>query len=83
VLAGERYELMGFDGSRSFAPVVVLDLVFVKRIFRGRFLLIDEERGILGRDILSHVVLLLDGPRQQWSEHPPSPPTEGLDSPQT
>jgi predicted aspartyl protease len=71
VLAGERYELMGFDGSTSFAPVVVLDLIFLKRAFRGRYLLTGEERGILGRDILNHVVLLLDGLRQHWSEHSP------------
>jgi hypothetical protein len=33
--------------------------------------LTEEERGILGRDILNHVMVLLDGPRQQWSEHLP------------
>ena len=64
-----RYELVGFDGSTSFAPVVVMDLILLNRAFRGRYLLIEEERGILGRDILNHVTLLLDGPRQQWSEH--------------
>ncbi len=71
LLAGQRYELRGFDGSKSFAPVVMLDLLFLKRAFRGRYLLIEEERGILGRDILNHVILLLDGPQQQWSEHAP------------
>jgi hypothetical protein len=50
---------------------VILDLLFLKRAFRGRYLLIEEERGIMGRDILNHVILLLDGPRQQWSEHAP------------
>jgi hypothetical protein len=70
-LADQQYELMGFDGSKSFAPVVMLDVLFLKRAFRGRYLLIEEERGILGRDILNHVILLLDGPRQQWSEHAP------------
>ena len=68
---GQQYELMGFDGSRSFAPVVTLDLVFLLRAFRGRYLVVDEERGILGRDILNHVSLLLEGPQQQWSVHSP------------
>jgi predicted aspartyl protease len=68
LLAGQQYELMGFDGSKSFAPVVMLDVLFLQRAFRGRYLLIEEERGILGRDILNHVIVLLDGPRQQWSE---------------
>lgn len=68
LLANQRYELMGFDGSKSFAPVVMLDTIFLQLAFRGRYLLIEEERGILGRDILNHVMVLLDGPRQQWSE---------------
>ena len=71
LLAGQHYELMGFDGSRSFAPVVILDLLFLKRAFRGRYLLIEEERGMMGRDVLNHVSLVLDGPQQQWSEHAP------------
>ena len=70
-LADQQYELMGFDGSTSVAPVVVLDMIFLRRAFRGRYLLIEEERGILGRDILNHVIVLLDGPQQQWSEHVP------------
>jgi len=60
--------LMGFDGSRSLAASVMLNLQFLRRAFRGRYLLIEEDRGIMGRDILNHVVLLLDGPSQQWSE---------------
>jgi hypothetical protein len=71
LLASQQYELMGFDGSKSFAPVVMLDVLFLKRAFRGRYLLLEEERGIMGRDILNHVLLLLDGPQQQWSEHAP------------
>jgi len=68
----EGYELMGFDGSRSVAHAVYLDLVFLKRTFRGRFLLIDQASGILGRDILNHISLLLDGPRLSWGEQGPS-----------
>ena len=44
LLTDQRYELMGFDGSKSFASVVVLDLIFLKRVFHGRYLLVDEER---------------------------------------
>jgi predicted aspartyl protease len=71
LLAGQQYELMGFDGNKSFAPVVILDLLFLKRAFRGQYLLTEAERGIMGRDVLNHVILLFDGPRQQWSEHAP------------
>ena len=70
-LANLRYELMGFDGSKSSAPVVTADMIFLNRAFRGRYLLTEDEWGILGRDILNHVILLLEGPRRQWSEHEP------------
>jgi hypothetical protein len=69
IIADQQYELVGFDGSKSFASVVTLEMIFLKRSFRGRFLLIDEAHGILGRDILNHLALVLDGPRQQWWEH--------------
>ena len=52
---------MGFDGSRSVAPAVQLELVFLRRAFKGRFLLIDQEWGIIGRDILNHLAILLNG----------------------
>lgn len=68
---GQRYELMGFDGSRSYASVVTADVIFMNRAFRGLYLLIDDESGIMGRDILNHSRLLLDGPRQEWSEFVP------------
>lgn len=48
---------------RLFAPLVLL-----QRTFRGRLLLIDQEWGILGRDILNHLSLVLDGPNQTWGE---------------
>lgn len=67
-LPDQDCELVGFDGSTSFAPVVFLDMVFLNRVFRGRYLLVDGECGVLGRDVLNHVILLLDGPSQRWSE---------------
>jgi predicted aspartyl protease len=35
LLANQRYELTGFDGSKSFAPVVMLDTSFLQLAFRG------------------------------------------------
>lgn len=35
VNTGEGYELMGFDGSRSVARAVQLDLLFLRRAFKG------------------------------------------------
>jgi hypothetical protein len=67
----KSYQLMGFDGSTSFASAVQLELVFLNRIFKGQFLLILQEWGVIGRDILNHVSLLLDGPNLMWSEQRP------------
>jgi hypothetical protein len=64
----ESYELMGFDGSVSQAQAVQLNLIFLRRRFKGRFLLIKQEWAIIGRDVLNHVSLLLDGPHLTWSE---------------
>lgn len=68
ILQDEAYELMGFDGSRSFASVAYLEMLFLGRIFRGRYLLIDQEWGIMGRDVLNSVSLLFDGPKLSWEE---------------
>jgi hypothetical protein len=69
VIAEDKgYELIGFDGSTSFASVVRLELVFLTRTFRGQFLLNSQDWGILGRDILNLVPLLFDGPRLLWDE---------------
>jgi hypothetical protein len=62
----ERYELMAFDGSLSPAHVVYVDLLFLHRTFKGRFLLIDQDYGILGRNILNNLPLLLNGPQLNW-----------------
>jgi hypothetical protein len=54
------------------AAVVALDMILLNRAFRGRYLLIEAEQGILGRDVLNHLSLVLDGPGQRWWEHEPS-----------
>jgi hypothetical protein len=69
VIPNKRYELIGFGGSTSFASVVRLELVFCGRTFRGQFLLIEQEWGVLGRNVLNAVALLFDGPHLTWDEH--------------
>jgi len=63
----EIFRLVGFDGSSSEAPAVDLELVFGGRSFHGKFLLIDQEWGILGRNVLNRVPILFDGPRLIWA----------------
>jgi Retroviral aspartyl protease len=66
--AAETYELQIFDRHISRAHSVILELVFLNRTFRGKFLVIDQECGILGRDILNDVSVVLDGPNLTWRE---------------
>ncbi|MDP2976549.1 MAG: retropepsin-like aspartic protease, partial [Anaerolineales bacterium] len=67
-VAGRVYELQGFDGETKLAEVVRLELAFLGRKFTGQFLLIDQPFGIMGRNILNAVALLLDGPHGIWEE---------------
>jgi hypothetical protein len=63
-----QYQLEAFDGSRSTAPAVTVELQFLGKTFRGQFLLIDSWHGILGRNVLNNVALLFDGPARKWME---------------
>lgn len=60
------FALRGFDGSSSQAKAVDAEVSFLGLTFRGRFLIIDAVYGVLGRNVLNHLSLLLDGPRLQW-----------------
>jgi hypothetical protein len=62
------YELQGFDGRTSLAESVTLDLIFVKRTIRGKYVVVNSAMGILGRDVLNHLTILLDGPRLSWEQ---------------
>jgi hypothetical protein len=64
----KRYELVGFDDQRSIARSAQLDLIFLRRTFKGNFVIINSETGILGRNVLNHFALLFDGPRLRWQE---------------
>lgn len=63
----QKYELMGFDGNRSLAPVVILDLLFFGKAFRGNYLLSEDDVGIIGRDVLNHLSFKFDGPALEWT----------------
>jgi hypothetical protein len=63
------YELEAFDGARRAAPAVELELLFLGKSFRGRFLVVDGRHGILGRNVLNCLSLLLDGPSLNWTEN--------------
>ena len=65
---GDRYELEGFDDARSSASAVRLELHFLGKVFRGQFLIVDGSRGILGRNVINALSLIMDGPNLTWHE---------------
>lgn len=71
-VADKVYEIQDFDGSIHLAEMVQLELVFLSKRFKGQFLVIDQPIGIMGRNILNAVAILLDGPNAQWDEHKPN-----------
>ncbi|HEX8844225.1 MAG TPA: aspartyl protease family protein [Pyrinomonadaceae bacterium] len=70
-----RYELIGFEGHTSLASVVNLEMIFLGLTFRGQFLLTEQEWGVIGRNVLNAVSLLLDGPHLTWDLKADSPAT--------
>jgi predicted aspartyl protease len=64
----EQCEIQSFDGTKSTAPVIDAEILFLAKSFRGQFLLFDGWHGILGRNILNNLSLRFDGPAQRWME---------------
>ncbi len=62
------YELLAFDGSLSSSSAVQAEIIFLRRTFRGQFLIIDQPIGVLGRNVLNDLRLVFDGPRLSWGE---------------
>jgi hypothetical protein len=66
--AGVR--LAWFDGSIRSAETVELEASFQGGRFRGRYALVDQPHGIVGRNLLNHFRLLFDGPTKAWQRVP-------------
>lgn len=64
----KQYELEAFDGTKSTASAVSVEMTLLGKSFRGQFLLIEGWHGILGRNVLNSLTLVLDGPARQWGE---------------
>lgn len=60
------YELVGFENGSSIAHAVRAEMVFLGLTFRGQFLLVEQDWGIIGRNILNLVSLTYNGPKLSW-----------------
>jgi predicted aspartyl protease len=65
---GTEFEVQVFDGEIKQLKLVKLELYFLDKKFAGEYLLIDRPIGILGRNVLNNIRILLDGPRGKWDE---------------
>lgn len=64
----ESFKLQGFDGSQTSAEVFYLQVIFLGKRFTGKYCVIEDEIGIIGRDILNRVSILFDGLNLSWQE---------------
>src|SRR5262245_23765580 len=57
---GDRtYEVLAYDNSVRECTTVRAEVVFCQRHFRGQFILLDQDVGVLGRNLLNHLVATL------------------------
>ncbi len=59
-------QLAWFDGTVRSAESVELEALFHGGRFQGRYAVIDQPHGIVGRNLLNHFRLLFDGPAKTW-----------------
>ncbi len=61
-------ELEGFSGGATKTPVAEVEVKVLGEVFEGRYALIDNDYGILGRDILNEMTLVFNGPDLTWNK---------------
>lgn len=66
--SGEKVKLIGFDESENIADVYALQIVFLGKRLAGDYCAIDDEVGILGRDVLNEFSIIFDGKSLEWRE---------------
>ena len=66
--SASSYEVTGFEDRSSLARAVRAEMLFLGLTFRGQFLLVEQDWGIIGRNVLNAVSLTFDGPRSSWGK---------------
>ena len=64
--ADESVQLAWYDGTTRAAESVELEASFQGGRFQGRYALVDQAHGIVGRNLLNYFRLLFDGPAKTW-----------------
>lgn len=66
--SGEKVKLIGFDERVNVSDVYALQVIFLGKRLTGEYCVIDDEIGILGRDVLNQFSLIFDGVSLEWKE---------------
>jgi len=66
--SGEKVNLLGFDDSQSRSEIYHLQVIFLGKRITGDYCAIDDEIGILGRDVLNEFSVTFDGKNLEWKE---------------
>ena len=60
-------ELVGFNQAESKAFYVRIEFVLDRMLFRGKYLVYDQDEGIIGRDVLNQFKIVFDGKNLEWN----------------
>ncbi|MGI9056776.1 MAG: hypothetical protein ACR2F2_13355 [Pyrinomonadaceae bacterium] len=63
---GKEINLESFDGKKSVSRAVNLFMIFEKHKFRALFPIIEQDYGIIGRNILNKFKVVFDGQKLNW-----------------
>lgn len=66
--SGEKVKLVGYDESENIADVYILQIIFLGKRLTGDYCAINDEIGILGRDVLNQFSIIFDGKSLEWKE---------------
>ncbi len=66
LFVSREFELAGFDNKKSLGQVAKLHLIFEGKTFRGEYFLIEQDYGIIGRNILNFLNIQFDGKNSRW-----------------
>ena len=65
-LKSDIWETEAFDGTVSKSAAVSLQMILEGKSFRGEFLLIEQNYGIIGRNVLNLLEIIFDGKNLRW-----------------
>ena len=64
--ASRLYEIGGLSGQSNWLSAIKLDLILANQTFRGQFVIVEQDWGIIGRNLLNQLPVFLNGPFLSW-----------------